>query len=74
MPGHDGWELIRMVRSMPAAHCATIPAAALTAFARAEDRRKSLESGFQLHLTKPIDAASLADAVASLRAQNASAV
>jgi CheY-like chemotaxis protein len=74
MPGYDGWELIRTIRSMPLPGRAGIPAAALTAFARAEDRRKSLESGFQLHLTKPIDGASLAEAVASLRSQSASAV
>ncbi len=74
MPGYDGWELIRTIRSMPLPDRAGIPAAALTAFARAEDRRKSLESGFQLHLTKPIDGASLAEAVASLRSQSASMV
>jgi signal transduction histidine kinase/ActR/RegA family two-component response regulator len=67
MPGRDGYELIRMVRGMSPAMCATIPAAALTAFARAEDRRKSLESGFQMHLTKPIDPGALVEAVAALR-------
>ena len=74
MPEHDGYELIRTVRSLPQGRTAAIPAAALTAFARAEDRRKSLDSGFQMHLTKPIDAGSLVDAVASLRAQNAASV
>ena len=74
MPNHDGWELIRTIRSMRLPGRAGIPAAALTAFARAEDRRKSLESGFQLHLTKPIDGASLAEAVASLRSHAASTV
>ena len=73
MPEHDGYELIRIVRSMPDAALAATPAAALTAFAHVEDRRRSLESGFQLHLTKPIDAAVLVDAVASLRSLNASA-
>jgi signal transduction histidine kinase/ActR/RegA family two-component response regulator len=74
MPEHDGYELIRTVRSMAEGHTAATPAAALTAFARAEDRRKSLESGFQMHLTKPIDAGSLVEAVATLRAQSAQPV
>ena len=73
MPEHDGYELIRAVRAMPQSAVASTPAAALTAFARAEDRRRSLESGFQLHLTKPIDAGSLIEAVASLRTQTAPA-
>jgi CheY-like chemotaxis protein len=74
MPERDGYELIRTIRAMPQSRVASTPAAALTAFAGTEDRRKSLECGFQLHLTKPIDAESLVEAVASLRAQNASAV
>ena len=74
MPEHDGYELIRTVRAMPQSSVAATPAAALTAFARAEDQRRSLESGFQLHLTKPIDAGSLVEAVASLRAQSTAAV
>jgi len=67
MPGRDGYDLIRTVRGMPHAVWAGTPAAALTAFARADDRRKSLESGFQMHLTKPIDAGTLVEAVATLR-------
>jgi len=73
MPDRDGYDLIRTIRSMPHAASALTPAAALTAFAHPEDRRRSLESGFQLHLTKPIDAAILVEAVASLRSLNASA-
>jgi signal transduction histidine kinase/ActR/RegA family two-component response regulator len=72
MPDRDGYELIRTVRSMTHTAAASTPAAALTAFAHAEDRRRSLESGFQVHLTKPIDAAVLVEAVASLRSLNAS--
>jgi len=41
----------------------------LTAFARAEDRRKSLESGFQMHLTKPIETGALIEAIATLRTE-----
>ena len=73
MPGRDGYELIRAIREMSQA-CATIPAAALTAFARSEDRRRSLESGFQMHLTKPIDAGTLIDAVATLKTDRGTAI
>jgi CheY-like chemotaxis protein len=43
-----------------------IPAAALTSFARDEDRQQALQAGFQLHLVKPIDSRALVEAVASL--------
>lgn len=62
MPEIDGYELLRRAR---AAGC-QIPAAALTAFARAEDRTQALEAGFQTHLTKPLEARDLVAAVANL--------
>jgi signal transduction histidine kinase/CheY-like chemotaxis protein len=64
MPGHDGFDLIRDVRLRwpPAA----LPAVALTAFARAEDRHRVLTAGYQAHLPKPFDAAELAATVARL--------
>jgi signal transduction histidine kinase len=65
MPGEDGYSLIRKVRATHGA-TAAVPAIALTAFARNEDRQQSLRSGFQLHLAKPIDAQALLSAVASL--------
>jgi signal transduction histidine kinase/ActR/RegA family two-component response regulator len=65
MPEEDGYSLIRRVRALDA-RGASIPAAALTAFAREEDRKQSLNAGFQMHLTKPIDRRSLVNAVASL--------
>ena len=71
MPEEDGYALIRRVRALSAPRLASIPAAALTAFARAEDRQQALQAGFQLHLAKPIDARSLVAAVASLRALKA---
>ena len=46
-----------------------MPAAALTAYARSEDRMKSLQSGFQMHLAKPVDPAELIVAVAALAKQ-----
>ena len=66
MPGEDGYSLIRKLRAEPASRAATIPAAALTAFAREEDRVAALEAGFQMHLAKPIDVGSLIAAVAAL--------
>ena len=66
MPGEDGYSLLRRVRALGRPGLSTIPAAALTAFARDEDRREALAAGFQMHLTKPIDAASLVSAVATL--------
>ncbi len=69
MPGEDGYSLIRKVRSARALATASIPAASLTAFARDEDRRHSLEAGFQLHLVKPIDSRSLVAAVATLKSR-----
>jgi CheY-like chemotaxis protein len=64
MPGEDGYSLIRKLRA--ANRTASIPAAALTAFARNEDRQRALEAGFQLHLAKPVDVRSLVAAVAKL--------
>jgi CheY-like chemotaxis protein len=66
MPGRDGYELIRDVRSRWPSE--DLPAIALTAFARADDRRRTCEAGFQAHLTKPFDAADLAATVARLAA------
>jgi CheY-like chemotaxis protein len=65
MPGEDGYALIRRLRALHAPQ-ASIPAAALTAFARDEDRRRAIQSGFQRHLAKPIDERTLVGAVASL--------
>jgi signal transduction histidine kinase/CheY-like chemotaxis protein len=67
MPGEDGYSLLRRVRALGHLSPRQIPAAALTAFARDEDRRAALAAGFQMHLAKPIDAASLVSAVAKLR-------
>ncbi len=66
MPEADGYTLIHQVRSLPAHQGGNLPAAALTAFARSEDRCRALASGFQIHLSKPIEPAELLAAVASL--------
>ncbi|MBN1209076.1 MAG: PAS domain-containing protein [Myxococcaceae bacterium] len=64
MPGEDGYAFIRKLRS--GSRGREIPAAALTALAGEEDRKRALESGFQMHLAKPIDSDRLAIAVATL--------
>jgi CheY-like chemotaxis protein len=66
MPGQDGYALIRQLRASNRREIASIPAAALTGFARTQDREQALAAGFQLHLAKPIDPHALIDAVARL--------
>ncbi len=66
MPDEDGYSLIAKIRALPAEQGGQIPAAALTAYARAEDRMRVLRSGFQFHLPKPVDSAELVTVVASL--------
>ena len=66
MPDEDGYSLISKIRALPAERGGEIPAAALTAYARAEDRMRVLRSGFQFHLPKPVDSAELVTVVASL--------
>ena len=65
MPGEDGYQLIRKVRTMSHAN-RNIAAIALTAFARSEDRRRAALAGFQTHLVKPIEAPELIANVANL--------
>jgi PAS domain S-box-containing protein len=66
MPEEDGYSLISKIRALPTERGGQIPAAALTAYARAEDRMRVLRSGFQFHLPKPVDSAELVTVVASL--------
>jgi CheY-like chemotaxis protein len=66
MPEIDGFELITRIRKSTNAAIRDLPAAALTAFARSEDRTKALRSGFQLHLAKPVDPGELVASVATL--------
>jgi PAS domain S-box-containing protein len=65
MPGEDGYELIRKVR-MLGENVGRVPAVALTALSRLEDRTRALLSGYQIHLAKPVDARELVVTVASL--------
>ncbi|MCL1474229.1 response regulator [Argonema antarcticum] len=66
MPEEDGYSLIRKVRSLSPEQGGMIPAVALTAYARSEDRTRSLLEGFQIHIPKPVEPAELAAAVANL--------
>ncbi|HZH91012.1 MAG TPA: PAS domain-containing protein [Pyrinomonadaceae bacterium] len=66
MPDEDGYELIRRVRALPIERGGNIPAAALTAYARVEDRMRALLAGFQLHIPKPVEPSELITVIASL--------
>ncbi len=66
MPDVDGYELLRRVRALGPARGGAVPAIALTAFARDEDRAHALRAGFVLHLGKPVEPAELVAAVASV--------
>jgi PAS domain S-box-containing protein len=66
MPEEDGYEFIRKVRALEAERGGRTPAAALTAFARAEDRTRALRAGYQTHVAKPVEPTELAAVVASL--------
>jgi CheY-like chemotaxis protein len=66
MPDVDGYELVRRVRRREADRGGRLPALALTAFARQEDRARALAAGFQDHLAKPVEASALIAAVARL--------
>ncbi|MBA3484196.1 MAG: PAS domain S-box protein [Pirellulales bacterium] len=66
MPGKDGYQFIREVRSLMAADGGHIPAIALTAFARSEDRTRAMLAGYQVHMSKPIEPHELLATIASL--------
>ncbi len=66
MPGETGLDLIRRVRELPPDRGGQVPAAALTAYARADDRREALAAGFDLHLAKPIELAEVIQAASTL--------
>jgi signal transduction histidine kinase/CheY-like chemotaxis protein len=62
MPGEDGYALLRRIRGSTSG-LASMPAVALTALARDEDRQRALDAGFQLHLPKPIETSTLIAAI-----------
>ncbi len=66
MPAMDGYGLIREIRARPASKGGRVPAAALTAYSRTEDRLRALSAGFQMHLPKPVEPVELLTVIASL--------
>jgi PAS domain S-box-containing protein len=66
MPDTDGYELIRKIRSMPSHAIRNLPAIALTAYARADDRQRALLAGYQMHVSKPVEPRELIAGIASL--------
>ena len=66
MPDMSGHDLMAKVRQLPPDRGGAIPAIALTAFARPEDRARSLLAGFQLHLSKPVEISELLASIVSL--------
>ena len=66
MPGVDGYQLLRLVRELGHARGGGVPAIALTALARTEDRTRALHAGFLVHVAKPVEPAELVAAVAAV--------
>lgn len=66
MPDEDGYSLLRRIRALPPEQGGHMPAIAVTAFTSADDRRRALETGFQSHVSKPIDTEELVQIVARL--------
>jgi CheY-like chemotaxis protein len=70
MPEEDGYMFIEKVRSLAPEDGGSIPAVALTAYARAEDRLHALSAGYNMHVPKPVDPTELAVVIASLTGRN----
>ena len=66
MPDEDGYDMIRRIRTKSREDGGNIPAIALTAYARTEDRLQALRAGYQMHVPKPVELAELAAVVSSL--------
>ena len=66
LPDEDGFGLIRRIRQQEAEHGGFLPAVALTGYARAEDRDRSLAAGYQAHVPKPVKPVELASAIADI--------
>jgi signal transduction histidine kinase/ActR/RegA family two-component response regulator len=69
MPGEDGYSLIRKIRGLDVQSGARTPAVALTAYGRTEDRVRSLDAGYNMHVPKPVDPRELTMIIASLAAR-----
>ncbi len=66
MPDMDGYALMKKIRRLPAERGGTLPAVALTAYAGTQDRNRALTSGYQTHVSKPVEPAELLTVVAKL--------
>jgi CheY-like chemotaxis protein len=64
MPDVDGHELLRRIRALGPERGGDVPAVALTAFARSEDRIRALRAGFEIHVAKPVEPGELSATVA----------
>jgi CheY-like chemotaxis protein len=65
LPDMDGYDLMQQVRRMEPKNCGAIPAIALTAYARTEDRTRAFRAGYQAHLAKPLEPTELVATIAS---------
>jgi PAS domain S-box-containing protein len=74
MPDVDGYELLRRVRTLGAARGGRVPAVALTAFARSQDRTRALHAGYLAHLAKPVEPSELIATVATVAGRTGLAV
>ena len=70
MPGMDGYDLIRQIRRLPTAKGSKVPAIALTAYTRTEDRLQALRAGYDMHVPKPVELAELVAVAASVVRRN----
>jgi len=70
LPDQDGYDLIRRVRALAPGRGGSIPAVAVTAYARDDERRRALAAGFQAHLAKPVDPHSLLEALGKVMTHN----
>ncbi|MFQ4136416.1 PAS domain S-box protein [Nodosilinea sp. PGN35] len=66
MPDLDGYTLLQQIRALPPEQGGRVPAIALTAYAQTDDRQRALDSGFQRHIPKPVETATLLSAIAQL--------
>jgi CheY-like chemotaxis protein len=71
MPVEDGYSLIARLRDLERQRGGFLPAVALTAYARKEDRQRTLAAGFQMHLSKPVEPNELVTAIAKLAGRQA---
>jgi PAS domain S-box-containing protein len=71
MPDVDGYEFLRQVRELGAGRGGAVPAVALTAFARSEDRIRALRAGFSVHVAKPVEPSEIVATVASVAIRGA---